>query len=392
MPMQVPENVQTGSILDTDAFQLAGRILDAVAAPPAFEDFGPYRIEDQIGKGGMAEVYLAWEESANRHVAIKFLRRTWAEPDLRERFAREIKTLGKLEHPLIARLYDMGVHPDGTPYFAMEYVAKGKALDEYCRERGYSVEERLGLFRSVCDAVQYAHSHLVVHRDLKPSNILVGRDGTPKLVDFGIAKQLESLDEAANQTRTQLRFTRAFAAPEQLRGEPVGVYTDVYALGVILYELLAERPPWELDGLSPVEAEVLLTGPREPEKPSAVAAPNNAHISGPDKAAWRDLDQLCLKAMKKDAGERYASALELTQDIDRFLNGEPLKARPSTWRYRARKFVGRNRKAVATVALVFTTGCRPDLFFHDTSGEGPRSGPGRNGPHAARRTVHAEPV
>ncbi|MGI8744055.1 MAG: serine/threonine protein kinase [Bryobacteraceae bacterium] len=252
---------QSGSILDSDAFEVAKRMLDSLPEPIRFEDFGPYRIERLIGKGGMGEVFLAKNEAADRWVAIKSLRHEWAEPGLRERFTREIKTLGRLEHSYIARLYEAGVHPNGTPYFVMEYV-EGKPLDEYCRERKCSVEERLRLFYSVCEAVQYAHSRLVVHRDLKPSNIFIKEDGTPKLLDFGIAKQLENLDEAGSQTQTELRFTRAYAAPEQLRREPVGVYTDVYTLGVILYELLAQKPPFDFEECTPVEAEIIITSER----------------------------------------------------------------------------------------------------------------------------------
>src|SRR5450755_859287 len=344
-------------MLETDIFDLAARILDAYPEPVPFEDFGPYRIGEAIGRGGMGEVLAAEDLPAGRRVAIKFLVYAWSAPDLRERFTREIKTLAKLEHPFIARLYDAGIHPGGTPYFAMEYV-EGKPLDQYCRERECSAEERLRLFRAVCAAVQYAHAHLVVHRDLKPSNILVTEDGTPKLLDFGIAKQLESADAPANQTQTELRFTRAYAAPEQLRGESVGVYTDVYALGVILYELLAGKPPYELEGCTPLEAETIVAGEREPEKPSASAKRVEA-----GKAAWSDLDVLCLKAMRKEVSRRYHSVVELMQDIDRYLKGEPLKARPDTLKYRLQKFVKRNERAVVTAALVFTLVTGLIVFF-----------------------------
>ncbi len=345
------------SILDYDIFDFANRVLDAYPEPAPFEDFGPYRIRRALGNGGMGEVFLADDMLAGRPVAVKFLGYAWPSPDLRERFAREVKTLAKLEHPSIARLYDAGIHPTGTPYFAMEYV-EGKPLDEYCRERGCSAEECLKLFRSVCAAVQYAHAHLVIHRDLKPSNILVTPDGTPKLLDFGIAKQLENPEEPANQTRTELRFTRAFAAPEQLRCGPVGMYTDVYALGAILYELLAGKPPYDLDKCTPMEAEILITGEQEPPKPSA--SPKRVKAG---KAAWSDLDVLCLKAMKKDASRRYHSVVELMQDIDRYLEGEPLRARPDTLQYRLGKFVKRNKRAVVSAALMLVAVIGIVVFF-----------------------------
>ena len=201
------------SILHRDLFKLADLAFDAYPEPVRFEDFGPYQIsKEPLGRGGMGEVFLAYNHAARRQVAIKFLRAVWSEPDLGARFDQEIRLLGQLEHPFIARLYDVGIHPNGPPFFAMEYV-EGEPLDQFCREHNYPVEQRLRLFRMVAEGVQYAHSRLVVHRDLKPSNILVKSDGTPKLLDFGIAKQLESLTETAAQTETHARFTCAYAAP-----------------------------------------------------------------------------------------------------------------------------------------------------------------------------------
>jgi serine/threonine protein kinase len=201
---------------------------------------------------------------------------------LRERFVREVHNLGKLEHRFIARLYDHGICPDRTPYFAMEFI-QGKPLDEYCRDCQLLIDARMRLFQNICEAVQYAHSRLVAHRDLKPSNILVTEDGIPKLLDFGIAKQLENLDEGAGQTRTDLRFTRAYASPEQIRNEPVGTHMDVYALGVILYELLAGKPPYAFDHCTPGQAEVIITGDQEPEKPSV----SEGRIAA-SRAKWND--------------------------------------------------------------------------------------------------------
>jgi eukaryotic-like serine/threonine-protein kinase len=341
-----PETLEQpgGTVLDGDAFALADRLIAGMPEPIAMENFGSYRIESRIGTGGMGEVFQAWDEGAGRRVAIKFLRQPWAERDLAERFGREIKAHAILEHPLIARLYEAGVHPNGTPYFVMEYV-EGKPLDEYCREHECSVEQRLDLFYSVCEAVQYAHNMLVIHRDLKPSNILVKSDGTVKLLDFGIAKQLESLETPIAQEQTELRFTRAYVSPEQLRREQPGVYMDVYSLGVILYELLAGRPPFDLESRTPAEAEMLISGEQEPERPSLTA--RRKGNPQPGKAAWGDLDVLCLTAVKKDVRKRYLSVVELMQDIDRYRKGEPLKARPDTLRYRAGKYLRRNRRALA---------------------------------------------
>jgi serine/threonine-protein kinase len=335
----------TSPILDRNIFDLANRVLDELPEAAVLEDFGPYQVLSFIGKGGMGDVFLAEDKAAGRRVAIKFLRDIWSEPEVRGHFRREIQMLAKLEHPGIARLYELGVHPNGTPYFVLEYV-EGKPLDEYCRERNSSLEARMRLFQSVCDAVQHAHSRAVVHLDLKPSNILVKEDGSPVLLDFGIAKQLENLDEPANQT--QLRCTPAYAAPEQIRREPVGTYTDVYALGVVFYELVSGKHPYAMEGCTPGEIEAFVTGEKEPEKPSASEKRVKA-----SKAVWNDLDVLCQKAMKKDVDDRYHSVLELSQDIDRFLGGEPLKAKPDSVAYRIGKFLRRNgRTVVASAALV----------------------------------------
>src|SRR2546427_1165150 len=186
----------------------------------------------------MGVVYLAEREDLGSIAAIKILRDAWLSPDRRERFASEQRTLAQLNHPAIARLYDADTLADGTPWFVMEYV-EGVTLTEYCRAHQCSIEVRLQLFRLVCEAVQYAHQRAVIHRDLKPSNILVKSDGTVRLLDFGIAKQLESLDLPIDQTMTGLRLmTPAYAAPEQICGDRVGINTDVYSLGVILFELL----------------------------------------------------------------------------------------------------------------------------------------------------------
>src|SRR6516162_5317671 len=259
------------SLLERDVAQVAHQVLSEDSASlPALVQFGRYRIKRTLGAGGMGIVYLAERIDLGSLVAIKLLRDAWVSPARRERFAAEQRTLAQLNHPLIARLYDADTLADGTPWFVMEYV-DGMPLTEYCSKHECSIRERLRLFRSVCEAVQYAHQHAVIHRDLKPSNILAKQDGTVRLLDFGIAKQLESLDTPVDQTRTGLRLmTPAYAAPEQIRGQRVGVHTDVYSLGVILYELLTGRLPFNLTNRTPAEAETMIME-QEPAKPSTAA-------------------------------------------------------------------------------------------------------------------------
>ena len=277
----VEEDARGASLLDRDLAHVAQDVLDG-AAPAAlpFKEFGPYRIKAALGEGGMGVVYLAERTDLGSLVAIKILRDAWLSPARRERFASEQRTLAQLNHPSIARIYDADTLDDGTPWFVMEYV-EGVPLTDYCSQHACSIEQRLQLFRAVCEAVQYAHQRAVIHRDLKPSNILVKPDGTVRLLDFGIAKQLESLESPAgqagrgltgkDQTMTGLRLmTPAYAAPEQIRGDGIGIHTDVYSLGVILYELLAGKLPFDLSKLTPGEAEAVIVG-RDPERPSAVA-------------------------------------------------------------------------------------------------------------------------
>jgi serine/threonine-protein kinase len=351
-------DAKSDSLLDRGLISVAQQALcRAVPEYLASKEFGPYRIIKLLGEGGMGVVYLAERKDIGSQVAIKVLRDAWLSPARRERFASEQRTLAQLSHPSIARLYDAATLSDGTPYFVMEYV-EGVPLTEYCRKHKCSIEERLKLFRSVCEAVEHAHSHAVIHRDLKPSNILVKSDGTVRLLDFGIAKQLESLDLPIDQTLTGLRLmTPAYAAPEQIRGDRVGINTDVYSLGVILFELLTGQLPFDLSNLTPAEAATIVVE-HEPGRPSVTvkrAKDAEANLLGlsVSKAAWADLDVLCLTAMHKDQQRRYRSLEALIRDIDHYLHGEPLEARPDTVRYRTAKFVRRNWNAVATAAFVF---------------------------------------
>src|ERR1700733_3644426 len=264
------EDARSSSLLDRDVAYVADQILnDKSPQPAAFQEFGHYKIKHVLGEGGMGVVYLAEREDLHSLVAIKLLRDASLSPARRERFAVEQRTLAQLNHPCIARLYDAGILADGTPWFVMEYV-DGLPLTEYCRQRNCSIDQRLRLFHAVCEAVLYAHQNAVIHRDLKPSNILVKNDGSVRLLDFGIAKQIDGADAPADQTRTALRLmTPAYASPEQIRGERVGIQTDVYSLGVILYELLAGVLPYDVSNRSSSEAENLITG-TDPARPSLV--------------------------------------------------------------------------------------------------------------------------
>jgi eukaryotic-like serine/threonine-protein kinase len=346
------------SFLDRNLADIVQETLaKSVPASLILKEFGPYRILKLLGEGGMGVVYLAERDDLGTQVAVKVLRDAWLSPARRERFASEQRTLAQLNHPLIARLYDADTLDDGTPWFVMEYV-DGVPLTQYCREHECSIEERLHLFRSVCEAVQHAHANAVIHRDLKPSNILVKSDGSIRLLDFGIAKQLESLDLQVDQTMTGLRMmTPAYASPEQIRGDRVGISTDVYSLGVILYELLTGQLPFDLSGLTPAEAATIIAE-HEPGKPSAavkrtIDSKSNSHALSVSKTAWADLDVLCLSAMHKDPRRRYRSVEALIRDVDHYLNGEPLEARPDAWQYRVGKFVQRNRRAVTAMTVIF---------------------------------------
>jgi len=349
------EDARGDSLLDQPLAEIAGKILDDGSKPALpFQELGPYRVRRVLGEGGMGVVYLAERQDLGSLVALKLLRDAWLSPARRERFAAEQRTLAQLNHPSIARLYDADSLADGTPYFVMEYV-DGLPLTEYCARHESSIERRLQLFRQVCEAVQYAHSNAVIHRDLKPSNILVKPDGTIRLLDFGIAKQIESLDVPAQQTMTGLRLmTPAYAAPEQIRGQRLGIQSDVYSLGVILYELLAGQPPFDLSNLAPAEAETVLLE-HEPPRPSARVSHASRQSSSPasvNSASWADLDILCLTAMHKDPERRYRSVEAFIRDVDHYLRGEPLEARPDKVSYRLGKFVRRNRREVTAAAGV----------------------------------------
>jgi serine/threonine-protein kinase len=347
-------------VLEQDLATVARAVLRDGIPPGLLETpFGPYRIEGILGEGGMGVVYLARREDLQSVAAIKILRDAWLSPARRDRFAAEQRTLAQLSHPSIARLYDADTLPDGTPWFVMEYI-EGVPLTEYCRQHALAVRDRVKLFRAVCEAVQHAHHHAVIHRDLKPSNIMVTEDGSVKLLDFGIAKHLVDLEVPEDQTRTALRLmTPAYAAPEQIRGEQVGMHTDVYSLGIILYELLTDRLPFDLSRHTPREVETIIAE-HEPVRPSAVARRVG---SGSPGTSWSDLDVLCLTAMHKDPLRRYRSVEAVIRDIDHYLDGQPLDARPDTLRYRLTKFIRRNRGPVMAAAVVLAAVIALTAFY-----------------------------
>ena len=330
------------------AVRAAARQLTAAA--DAGIRIGPYRVVRELGRGGMGTVYLAERDDGqfDRQVALKLIQRGLDSVQIVSRFRRERQILAGLRHPNIASLLDGGIADDGRPYFAMEYV-EGEPIDTYCDRLRLSIEDRLALFLPVCDAVSHAHGQLVVHRDLKPDNILVTASGKPQLLDFGIAKVLAEHEGPATLTETgHMAMTPAYASPEQVRGQSVGTATDVYSLGIVLYELLAGTAPYDLSGVSLPEVARMVCE-TEPGRPS-----NRTTTPRLKKQLAGDLDAICLKAMRKEPGERYATVDALAEDIRRHLNGLPVHARTGTWSYRVRKGIRRHRLAVATAAFVVT--------------------------------------
>lgn len=303
------------------------------------ETIGPYRLVEPIGRGGMGEVWLARREVPFvQDVAVKIVRRGIDTQDVLERFDAERQILARLAHPNIARLLDGGALPDGRPYLVMEYVA-GVPVDAYCEQRGLPLPVRLELFSRICDAVHAAHQALVVHRDLKPGNILVDDAGEVKLLDFGIAKVLEGDPDSGHTQHGDRRLTPDYASPEQLRGESLTTASDVYALGGLLYRLLAGRAPYRLEERTGPEAAAFLEAADWP--PPSVASSTSLA-----RALRGDLDNIVAKAMHADRDRRYASALALSEDLGRYLAQQPVSARPDTWRYRAHRFLARNRIGV----------------------------------------------
>ncbi|HYM07628.1 MAG TPA: serine/threonine-protein kinase [Terriglobales bacterium] len=321
---------------------------------------GPYRLIRELGRGGMSTVWLAEraDESLKREVALKLPTFSVHNSTLAERFARERDVLAQLTHPQIARLYDAGIAASGQAYLALEYV-QGEPITAYCDGLRMGLKARLELFLQVLHAVQYAHSNLIVHRDLKPSNILVTAKGEVRLLDFGIAKLLVQGEARETElTRAGGRaLTPEYASPEQLTGGVISTATDVYALGVILYELLTSQRPYRQKRGTPLalETEILTADPVRPSQAGAGDAQAQARSANSKKLAAAlkgDLDTIVLRALRKTPAERYGTPHAFAQDIERYLNGEPVLARPESGFYRARKFVLRNKLAVGAAAAV----------------------------------------
>lgn len=382
------------SFLEKSAFEINAENFSAMVMNEDLDGeqigrrIGAYRIERELGRGGMGTVYLAVraDDQYQKQVAIKLIKRGMDTDYVLRRFRTERQILAGLEHPNIARLIDGGTTDDGLPFFVMEHV-EGETITDYADNQRLSTLQRLKLFRIVCKAVTYAHQHLVIHRDLKPSNILVTADGTPKLLDFGIAKLLvpQPHEDGAwgQDTATGLTMmTPEYASPEQVRGASVTTASDVYSLGVVLYELLTGHQPFHFTSRRPDEVARMICD-TEPERPStAIGRTQEIHVTEdgkPDAFAARtaaanaarfgetregnsverlqrllrgDIDTIVLTAMHKEPQRRYPSVERLSEDIRRHLEGLPVEARRDTFGYRAEKFVRRNRIAVSAAALV----------------------------------------
>ncbi|MEM7586675.1 MAG: serine/threonine-protein kinase [Acidobacteriota bacterium] len=326
---------------------------------------GAYRVEQLLGSGGVGRVYLAAraDRAFEKKVAIKVIKRGMDTEDLVRRFVGERQILAQLDHPNIAKLLDGGATEDGRPFLVMESV-DGDPIDRWCHERALGVTERLELFLAVCDAVQFAHRNLVIHRDLKPGNILVNRSGEPKLLDFGIAKLLDpqSFPETVPPTLPEARaMTPQYASPEQVTGGAVTTGTDVYALGVVLYELLTGCRPYEIADITPaaIEQAVCRTEPRRASQVAreTVTRSEQSPYGGVDgqhieRLLAGDLDNILQMALEKEPGRRYPTVEKLAADLRRHLEGLPVTARKDTFFYRSTKFVRRHRLAVASAATV----------------------------------------
>ena len=329
-------------------------LIDAVGATEVQADearwigqrVGAFRIERVLGRGGMGAVFLATRADGEyaQQVAIKLIRQSLGSDSVQARLRSERQILAGLTHPRIARLLDGGIAYDGTPYIVMEFV-DGVNLLEYCRREQLTVSARLDLFLSLLDAVEYAHHHLVVHRDLKPSNILVDRDGRPKLLDFGVAKLLGP-DAVSTLSIGSAPYTPAYAAPEQIRGEAVTTAIDIYALGLVLYEMLTGERPYQIDGDSPRAYEIAILE-KTPTRPSeAVGVAFNIDADGVRAALRGDLDAIVLKALRKEPEHRYASAAAFADDIRNYVRHRPVQARQGNLRYVAGRFIRRHTMAL----------------------------------------------
>jgi tetratricopeptide (TPR) repeat protein len=352
-------DARTGPVDVLQSLVSRSTVARIVKGPEAGDRVGSYRIVRKIGEGGMGVVYEAEraDPELRQRVALKLVHVAFGGRDLFERFLVERQILARLEHPNIARFLDGGLTDDDLPYYAMEYV-EGTRIDRYCDARGLDLRKRLQLFQRVCQAVQYAHQNLIVHRDIKPDNVLVCADGTPKLLDFGIAKLLSVADPdggAAPGTRTAgRRLTLEYASPEQIRGGTITPASDVYALAVLLYALLAGRSPYRnVDALPhELEHEICDIEPPRPSEAARTGRSNDPTARRLARALTGDLDTIVMKALRKEPALRYAMAGQMADDVGRHLSGLPVLARPDTLAYRARKFVRRHAVGVAAASLV----------------------------------------
>lgn len=348
-------------MLDLDAQNidfLAQPLVEESEPGPRVDDhIGPYTLLRSLGEGGMGQVWLAARSDGmfERKVALKLLRPGYASPTLRTRFSRERNILARLAHPNIARLMDAGVDALGQPFLALEYI-DGIAITQYVSDHALDIPDRLDLYLQVCAAVSHAHASLIVHRDLKPSNILVTTAGQVRLLDFGIAKLIDGPtdDETALTRAGAPAFTLHYAAPEQLRHEPVTTMTDVYALGVVLYELLTGRKPYRLDGASDAQWELSILQ-ADPPRPSLVVTKDASDPKAARQLARTlagDLDNIVLKALRKLPEQRYGSVEALAGDLRNYLSGRPVKARPQSVVYRVSKFVHRHAVGMGVSAVI----------------------------------------
>jgi WD40 repeat protein/predicted Ser/Thr protein kinase len=346
-----PEGAAVGDVLQSPLVRVPASTSAAPGPGPGAWPLGPpprvgqYRILGRIAEGGMGAVYEAERDNPRRHVALKVIRPGLASPALLTRFRHEAQILGRLNHPGIAQIHEAGVAEDGQPFFAMEFI-RGRPLDEYARQRALPLRERLELLARVCDAVQHAHDQGVVHRDLKPANILVEESGQPRVLDFGVARATDAdLLTGAGLTRTgQLLGTPNYMSPEQVTADPAAVdhRADVYALGVILFELLAHRPPYQLEGRPLAEVARLIL---EEEPP---------RLGSIDPELRGDVETIVAKALAKDPARRYPSAADLAADLRRCLAHEPIRARPPSALYHLRQFARRHKALVGGVVATVT--------------------------------------
>ncbi len=349
--------------IETPAFEIG----EIFASNPTEKHFGNYKIIREIGAGGMGAVFLAERDDGefSQQVAIKIIRQTVADSELINRFRRERQILANLNHPNIAKLLDGGVSANGEPFLAMEFV-EGEAITKFAERENLNLEARLKLFLKVCAAVSFAHRNLVVHRDIKPLNILVTKDGEPKLLDFGLAK----LTEQSADEKTQTAFhalTPAYASPEQLKNEPITTSSDIYSLGVVFYELLTGEKPFHFEGKS-LEEIIKTATQREPAAPSFVEEEKrrrgeeeilSSELSSSSPFLFfsssqikGDLDNIALTALRKEPARRYQTVEAFADDIERYLKGLPIEARPNTLKYRAEKYFKRHKIGVLAASLV----------------------------------------